>query len=141
MLTDPAPGKMAGWGHWAGFESLYARQYIGALDELWGRNLDSGAEISCGYFAALFTALMALMIFRGELEAAAHIAQGLTGAITARSSGETLEFLRAPGDFHRQDIFAWEILVLTSKWYKANDELYGIVTERAALTGSGENQI
>jgi hypothetical protein len=42
-------GKVAGWGHWAGFESLeYARQYIGALDELWGRSLDSGKEISCG---------------------------------------------------------------------------------------------
>lgn len=133
--ADPSYlGKVAGWGHWAGFESLeYARQYIGALDELWGTNLDSGKEISCGYFAALFTALMALLTFRGELAAAAHIAQGLAGAIVARRTGEKVEFLRAPGEFHRQDILAVEILVHTSKWYSANDKLYGTVTGLAAL--------
>ena len=136
--ADPSYlGKVAGWGHWAGFESLeYARQYIGALDELWGRNLDSGKEISCDYFAALFTALMALLVFRGELKAAAHIAQALAGAIVARSRGERIEFLRAPGEFHRQDILAVEVLVHTSKWYSAHDELYGTVTGLAALLGT-----
>ena len=134
-------GKVGGWGHWAGFESLeYARQYIAALDELWGRNLDSGAEISCGYFAALFTSLMALMVFRGEFKAAAHIAQGLAGAIAAKSNGDTIEFLRAPGEFHRQDVFALNILLRTSKWYSANDELYGKVTELAVLTAHGQNK-
>jgi len=127
-------GQVAGWGHWAGLESLeYAQQYLGALDDLWGRNLDSGKEISCGYFAALFTAIMALLVFRGELKAAAHFAQMLAGTIMARSRGERIEFLRAPGEFHRQDILAVEILAHTSKWYSAHDELYGTVTGLAAL--------
>jgi hypothetical protein len=127
-------GKVAVWGHWAGFESLeYARQYVAALDELWGTNLDSGKEIPCGYFAALFTALVALLAFRGELAAAAHIAQALAGAIVARSTGEKIEFLRAPDEFRRQDILAAEILAHTSKWYSANDKLYGNLTGLATL--------
>jgi hypothetical protein len=133
----PYLGKVAGWGHWAGFESLkYAGQYLGALDELWGRNLDSGKEISCDYFSALFTALTALLAFRGELKGAAQIAQGLAATIVTRSKGEKTAFLLAPGEFHRQDILAVEVLEHTSKWYSAHDELHGTVTGLAALSGS-----
>src|SRR5215831_1883032 len=128
--------KVAGWGHWAGFESLeYARQYLGALDELWGRNLDSGKEISCDYFAALFTAMTAFLGFRGELNGAAQIAQGLAATIVARRRGKKTAFLLAPGEFHKQDILAVEVLINTSKWYSAHDELYGKVTGLAYVSG------
>jgi len=128
---------VAGWGHWAGVESLkYAGQYLGALDELWGRNLDSGKAISCDYFAALFTALTALLAFRGELKGAAQIAGGLAATIVARSRGEKPAVLLAPGEFHKQDILAVEVLKHTSNWYSAHDELYGKVTGLAALDGS-----
>lgn len=136
--ADPSYlGKVAGWGHWAGVESLkYAGQYLGALDELWGRNLDSGKAISCDYFAALFTALTALLAFRGELKGAAQIAGGLAATIVARSRGEKPAVLLAPGEFHKQDILAVEVLKHTSNWYSAHDELYGKVTGLAALDGS-----
>jgi len=127
-------GKLPGWGHWAGFDSLeYARQYIGAIDELWGSILDSGKEVSPGYFSALFTALMSLLVFRGELKAAGQIAQGLAGAIAARSRGERIEFLRGPGEFHTQDIRAFDVLVKISKWYSEKDELYRFVVGFDAL--------
>jgi hypothetical protein len=127
-------GKLAGWGHWAGFDSLeYARQYIGAIDELWGSILDSGKEVSPGYFAALFTALMSLLVFRGELKEAGQIAQGLAGAIAARSRGEQIQFLRGGGEFHSQDIRAFEVLLEVSKWYSEKDELYRLVVGFDAL--------
>jgi hypothetical protein len=131
------------WERWpdggirAGVESLkYAGQYLGALGELWGRNLDSGKEISCDYFAALFTALTALLAFSGELKGAAQIAQGLAATIGTRSRGGKPAFLLAPGEFHRQDILAVEVLEHTSKWYTAHAELYGTVTGLANLNGS-----
>ena len=101
-----------------------------------GRNLDSGKEISCDHFSALFTALTALLAFRGELKGAAQIAQGLAATIVTRSKGEKTAFLLAPGEFHRQDILAVEVLEHTSKWYSAHDELHGTVTGLAALSGS-----
>lgn len=129
--------KLAGWGHWAGFDSLeYARQYISAIDELWGSILDTHKEASPGYFSALFTALMSLLVFRGELKAASQMAQGLAGAIAARSRGERLEFLRDSEQFHRQDIRAFEVLVKISKWYSEKDELYRFVVGFNALEGA-----
>jgi hypothetical protein len=103
---------------------------------VWGRNLDSGKAISCDYFSALFTALTALLAFRGELKGAAQIAQGLAATIVARSRGEKTAFLLAPGEFHRQDLLAVEVLQHTSKWYSAHDEQYGIITGLAALGGT-----
>lgn len=131
-------GKLAGWGHWSGLESMeYARQYIGALDELWGAALDSGSEISPGYFAALFTALMALLVFRGEFKKASKMAQFLAAVIATKSRGESVEFLRGPGEFHSQDVHAVKTLVETSQWYAAHEELYRTVAGLSALEGMG----
>jgi hypothetical protein len=134
--------KLPGWGHWAGFESLeYARQYVAAIDEVWGINLDSGKEISPGYFASLFTALMALLIFRGELSSAGMFAQTLANAIIKISRGENIEFLREKGKFHEQEFHALEILLETSEWYSKYDKLYHQVVGFSFLDDRTEKTI
>lgn len=120
--------KLVGWGHWAGFESLeYARQYVAAIDALWGDALDSNREISPGFFSSLFTALMALLVFRGELHGAGGIAKSIAVTIVAKSQGQEVEFLQGPGDFSTQDLRAVDILLRTSTWYSRNDDLFRLV--------------
>lgn len=128
--------NLAGWGHWAGLESLeYARQYIGAIDELWGSVLDSGRPVSPRFFAPLFTAIMALLIFRGELRAAATIARGLASAIEKKSRGQGVECLVVPGEFHIQDVKAYETLMRTSDWYHEQELMYRFVVGLGGLEG------
>jgi hypothetical protein len=60
----------------------------------------------------------------------------LAATVVARSRGERIEFPLAPGEFHKQDVLAVEVLAHTSKWYSAHDELYRTVTGLAALDGT-----
>ncbi len=126
--------QLGGWGHWAGFKSLeYAHQYFAAIDDQWGRALDSGQDVSPGYFAALFTALIALLLFRGDLKAAGDLTMSLAAMIDARMKGEEVPYLKGAGAFHPQDMKALPVLVGTARWYRERSDVYRTVVGFAAL--------
>ncbi|MFN8570827.1 MAG: hypothetical protein U0132_02145 [Gemmatimonadaceae bacterium] len=95
-----------------------------AIDAHWGAALDSGGDISPGYFSTLFTSFMALLVFRGELKSAGDMALMLAASIAAKGRGEPVELLKGAGAFHRQDVNALQVLVNTAHWYQKNNDLY-----------------
>lgn len=70
--------------HWADVESSnYAAHYIGTIDRFWGDIQDTGRKVSGAVFAALFTAMSVLTLFRGELAGAAVLQRTLAAAMQA----------------------------------------------------------
>jgi hypothetical protein len=103
--------------HWADVESSnYAAHYIGTIDRFWGDIQDSGREVSGAVFAALFTAMSVLTIFRGELAGAAGLQRTLVAAMQA-----------SPDHFHPLDRVAESALQESADWYAARAKLFGRV--------------
>jgi hypothetical protein len=106
--------------HWAGAESLeYGRHYVEAVDICAGNFQDLARELFAGgrarrdVSAAIYMALAALLVFRGELSAAAETQRGLATLLQLR-----------PDDFHPYDVFAADALLESAEWYEANAEEY-----------------
>ena len=101
--------------HWADIESSnYAAFYISAIDRFWGDIQDTGRKVSGAVFAALFTAMTVLTLFRGELAGAAGLQRTLVAAMQA-----------SPDRFHPFDRLAEGALQESADWYAARAKLFG----------------
>jgi hypothetical protein len=95
--------------HWAGAESMeYSRHYIAAVNNCAGNLHDLGGSVSHEVFAAVFMALVALLIFRGELKAAAKFQRRIAFALLGQADR-----------FHPYDVVAASVLLESAKWYDA----------------------
>lgn len=100
--------------HWADRESLeYSRHYIEILDACAGDLKDRAGSVTADVFVAVFMALSALLVFRGELKHAAAFYDFLATIIARR-----------PEAFSACDTLAVNALTGTAKWYAANADLY-----------------
>lgn len=110
--------------HWAGTEaSEYARHYIAAIDHCGGNLGDLGGRVSHQVFAATIMALIALLVFRGELKEAARFARIIATAFMAQADR-----------FHPYDVFTAPVLAQSAEWYAAYGDHYNLAHLRR-LTG------
>ena len=100
--------------HWAGAESMeYARHYIAAANNCAGNLHDLGGNVSHEVFSAVFMALVALLIFRAELKAAAKFQRSIASALLTQAD-----------KFHPYDVLAVDALCDSAKWYDAYGDNY-----------------
>lgn len=102
--------------HWAGAESMeYCRHYIAAVNNCAG-NLQSPANsVSYEIFAAVLIALVALLVLRGELRAAARLQRSLASALLGHAD-----------KFHPYDLLSADVLSDSAKWYDAYGDNYSM---------------
>jgi hypothetical protein len=106
--------ELAPLRHWVGPESLeYTGQYIEAVDWCAGECKGLGEKVTYDVFAAVFMALIALLIVRGELKGAAKMQQTLARIIQ-----------RWVKNFGPYDVLAVNALLESAEWYGDNADRY-----------------
>jgi hypothetical protein len=105
-------------GWWLGIESVnYAADFMRAIDSAWGHGQDMGKGRMTGdVIAALFTALAALAVVRGDFAAAAELHLDLANMMQQR-----------PNHFVSIDAIAEGALRESARWYQDNAELFSDV--------------
>jgi hypothetical protein len=110
--------------HWIGTNaSCYAAAYCKAIDDAWGYVLDTKSKVTGDVFGAVFMAISALALIRGDLRTAAVLQSGLAHAIK-----------RSPNIFSPHDRFAIEALFKSARWYEANADAYASIHGMKWLT-------
>ena len=91
----------------------YARDYLEVLDICAGESKGLGKETSYDIVAAVFMALSALLIVRGELTAAADFQEILAKVLQRHSES-----------FGNYDVYAIDALLESADWYRSNADAY-----------------